>query len=115
AGLEHRQLAAAVDLEIRIRIAHAVDVADLAGEAEDDVAIPDQIVHRRLLADVGDVHPHAIGDAVDVEQVAAVVGDERVDEQDVGAEVDETARQVAGDEAEAAGDHDGASAVERAV
>ena len=58
---------------------------------------------------------HAIGDAVDVEQVAAVVGDQRVDEQDVGAEVDQLARQVAADEAEAAGDHHGAAAVELAV
>ena len=32
AGLEHRQLRAAVDVEIRVRIAHAVDVADLPGK-----------------------------------------------------------------------------------
>ena len=69
----------------------------------------------RLLADVGDVDAHAIGDAVDVEQVAAVVGDQRVDEQHVGAELDELAREVAADEAEAAGDHHAAAAVELAV
>ena len=69
----------------------------------------------RLLADVGDVDAHAVGDAVDVEQVAAVVGDQRVDEQHVGAELDELAREVAADEAEAAGDHHRAAAVELAV
>ena len=69
----------------------------------------------RLLPDVGDVDADAIGDAVDVEQVAAVVGDQRVDEQDVGAEVDELAREVAADEAEPAGDHHAAAAVELAV
>ena len=115
ARLEHRQLAAAVDLEIGVRVAHAVDVADLAGEVEDDVAVAHQVVHRRLLADVGDVDAHAVGDAVDVEQVAAVVGDQRVDEQHVGAELDELAREVAADEAEAAGDHHAAAAVELAV
>ena len=45
-----------------------------------------------------------IGDAVDVEQVAAVVGDERIDEQHVGAELDQPPREIAADEAEAAGD-----------
>ena len=115
ARLENRQLAAAVDLEIRVRIAHAVDVAHLAREVEDDVAIAHEIVHRRLLADVGDVDVHAIGDAVDVEEVAAVVGDQRVDEQDVRAEIDERAREVAADEAEAAGDHHLAAAIELAV
>jgi hypothetical protein len=48
-----------------------------------------QVVHRALLAHVGDVDAHAVLDARDVEQVAAVVGDERVDEQHVGAEIDE--------------------------
>ena len=79
------------------------------------VVIAHQVVHRALLAHVGDVHAHAIRDAVDVEQVAAVVGDERVDEQDVGAELDQPARQVAADEAEAAGDHHLAAAVELAI
>ena len=115
ARLEQRQLAAAVDLEIRVRIPHAVDVAHLAGEVEDDVAVAHEVVHRALLADVGDVDADAIGDAVDVEQVAAVVGDQRVDEQHVGAELDEPAREVAADEAEAAGDHHAAAAVELAV
>ena len=115
ARLEHRQLAAAVDLEIGVRVAHAVDVAHLPGEVEDDVAVAHEIVHRRLLADVGDVDAHAIGDAVDVEQVAAVVGDERIDEQHVGAERDQPAREIAADEAEAAGDHHRAAAVELAV
>ena len=96
-------------------IAHAVDVADLSRQAEDDIAIAHQVVHRRLLADVGDVDLHAIGDAVDVEQVAAVIGDQGIDEQHVGAEIDERARQVAADEPEAAGDHHGAAAVELAV
>jgi hypothetical protein len=115
ARLEHRQLTAAVDLEVGVRIPHAVDVAHLPGEAEDHVAVADQIVHRRLLTDVGDVDVDPIGDAVDVEQVAAVIGDQRVDQQHVGAEVDQHARQIAADEAETAGDHHGAAAVELAV
>ena len=115
ARLENGELAAAVDLEIGVGVPHAVDVAHLAREAEDDVAIADEMVHRRLLADVGHVDAHPIGDAVDVEQVAAGVRDERVHEQHVGAELDQAAREVAADEPEAAGDHHGAVAVELAV
>ena len=70
ARLENRQLAAAVDVEIGVRIPHAVDVAHLAGEVEDDLAIAHQMVHRAFLADVGDVDADAVGDAVDVEEVA---------------------------------------------
>ena len=99
ARLEQRQLAAAVDLEVGVRVAHAVDVADLAGEVEDHLAVAHQVVHRARLAHVGDVHADAILDAGDVEQVAAVVGDQRVDQQHVGAERDQPVRQVAADEA----------------
>ena len=51
-------------------------------------------------------------DARDVEEIAAVVGDQRIDEQHVGAEIDEPARQVAADEPQAARDHHAPAAVE---
>ena len=110
-----RQLAAAVDVEIGVRIPHAVDVADLSGEVEDHLAAPHQVVHRRALAHVGDVDAQAVFDAGDVEEVAAVVGQQRIDDQDVGAELDQRARQVDADEAEPAGDEDAAPAIELAV
>ena len=57
-----------------------------------------------LVAHVGDVHAHAVLDPGDVVQVAAVLRDQRVDERHVRAGVDELAREVRADEAEAAGD-----------
>ena len=75
----------------------------------------DEDVHRRLVAHVGDVEPDAILEAVDVEPVAAVVGIERVDDQHVGAGVDELPHEIAADEAEPAGDHDAAIAIEREI
>ena len=98
-----------------MRVAHAVDVADLAGQIEDHVLPAHQIVHRRLLADVGDVDAQPVFEAADVEQIAAVVVDQRVDDQDARAEVDELPREVAADEAEAAGDHHRTIAIEPAV
>jgi hypothetical protein len=115
ACLEQRQLGAAVDVEVVVRVAHAVDVADLAGEVEDHLAIAYQVVHRRVLPDVGDVDADLRLDAVDVEEVPAVVVDQRVDQQHIGAERRQLARQVAADEAEAAGHHDAATAIEVAV
>ena len=53
-----------------------------------------------------------VGDAVDVEEIRARSGDQRVHQQHVGAELDEAARDVAADEAEAAGDHHAAAAIE---
>ena len=112
AGFEHRELRTAVDFEIRVRIAHAVDVAHLAGEVEDHLAIPHEHVHDALVAHIGVVHPYRVFDAIDVERIAAVVGNQRVDDQDVGARGDELTGEVTADETETAGDHDGPVAVE---
>ena len=76
ARLEERQLAAAVDLQVRVRVLHAVDVTDLSGEVEDHIVSLHEMVHRRLLTDVGDVQADAIFDALNVEQVAAVGGNQ---------------------------------------
>ena len=112
ARLEQRQLAAAVDVEIGVRIAHAVDVADLAGEVEDHVAALHEVVHRAGLPHVGDVDRDLVFDAGDVEQVAAVLGNQRIDEQHVGAELHQPVREVAADEPETSGDHHAPAAIE---
>ncbi len=64
ARLEEGELAAAVDLEIGVRIPHAVDVAHLAGEVEDHLAVAYEVGHRRALPDVRDVDAQPILDAV---------------------------------------------------
>src|SRR5207253_11093735 len=110
-----RQLAAAVDVEVRVRISHAVDVAHLPGQIEDDFTVPHQMVHGAFLPHVRDVDPHAIGEAVDVEEVPAEVRDQRIHQQHVSAKLGQPARDVAADEAQTAGDHDPPPAVEIAV
>src|SRR5512145_1967060 len=54
-SLEQTELTSAVDLEIRIGIPHAVDVADLTGKVEDDFDVADEIVQGALLPYVGHV------------------------------------------------------------
>ena len=91
-------------------------MTDLAGEVEDDLPVAHQIVHGALLPDVGDVDAHAVGDAVDVEQVAAVIGDQRVDQQTrLRRAATSCSREVAADEPETAGDHHATAVVKGAV
>src|SRR5690606_13440003 len=96
----------------RLRIPHAVDVAHLPGEVEDDLDLGHQVIHRAPLAEVGDADADAILYTVEVERVAAVAGDHGVHDQHVGTQIDETAREVAADEAQSAGDHHAAIAIE---
>ena len=67
ARLENRELAAAVDLEIGVRVAHRVEVARLAGQVEEVVLPSDEMAEAVLVADVRDVHRDVVLDAGDVE------------------------------------------------
>ena len=110
--LEQRELRLPVDLEVRLRIGHRVDVGDLAGEVEDQVLVLDQAADRPGVADVRVLDVDPVGDLADVERVAPVLRDQRVDDRHLGAAVDERRRQVRSDEPEPAGD-DRAPARER--
>ena len=110
ARLEDGELAAAVDLEIGERVGHRVEVARLPREVEQVVLALNQVLQAVLVADVGDVHADLVLDPRDVVEVAAVLGDQRVDENDAATRLDEHARQVRADEAEPAGDQDALAA-----
>src|SRR5581483_10949337 len=107
--LEDRELALAVDLEVRMRVDHRVEVTRLSCEVEDEVLPAHEVLHRMLVADVGDVDDHPIPNVGDVVEVPAVFGDERVDEQDLGAVLDEAMGQRRPEEPETARDHDPAA------
>ena len=75
----------------------------------------DQVIHRARLAHVGDIDAHAVFDIRDIEQVAAVVRNQGIDDEHTCAELDELMRECAADETKPAGDHDAAVAIEGAV
>ena len=81
---------------------HRVQVAGLPGQVEQIVLALHQIVHAVLVAHIGDVDPHPVLDAGDVEQVAAVFRDQAVHQGDLRPQLDQPAGQVRADEAEAA-------------
>ena len=81
--LQQRELAADVDLQVGVGVSHAVGVADLPGQVEDDVLPLHQIAQAVLVAHIGDVDPQPVFHAVDVEDVAAVFGDQRIHNQHI--------------------------------
>ena len=62
-----------------------------------------------------DIDAEAVFDAVEIEQVAAVLRDHRVDDQHVGAQIDQPAREIAADEPQTARDQYAPSSVVPAV
>ncbi len=104
ASFQNRQLGATVDLQIRIRVFHAVNVAHLSGEIEDIVHILNQIIHAVLVADVSDIHLDFVFDRFDVEKIAAVLRNEGIDYQHMCAVFYQAMGQVAANKSQAAGD-----------
>jgi hypothetical protein len=84
--LQQRELAAGVDLQVGVGVDHAVGVANLPGQIEDEVLPLHQIAQPMLVAHVGDVDPQPIFEAVDVEDVAAVLRDQRIEDQHLRAQ-----------------------------
>ena len=100
ARFEDGELASAVDLQVAVGIEHRVEVARLAGEVEEIVLLSNEVAQAVLVADVRDVDVDRVLDSRDVEQIAAVLVDERVDERDLAPQLDELAGEVRADEAE---------------
>ena len=100
--LQERRVRHGVDVKIVQWIAHRGQVADLAGEVEDDVCIGDDVGHDSvadLRLDDLDVEP------VDVAAIAAVTFDQGIDDAHGRAASDQFVGGVGPDEAQAAGDH----------
>src|SRR5262245_1435674 len=73
ASLEEPKLSLTVHHQVRIRIAHAMDVADLPGQIEDKPPAPQRLLHRLLVSHVGYVHGNMLLDVCEVEAVGAGV------------------------------------------
>jgi hypothetical protein len=102
ARLEDRQLRAAVDVEVGLRVGHRVHVARLPGEVEQEILPAHQARQPRPVAHVRDMHAHAAGDPREVAAVAAIFRDQAVHDRDLGAERDQRPREIRADEAQPA-------------
>ncbi len=109
AGLQQVQLGFGIDRQVGEGIGHRVEMAGLADQIEDDVAITNEVGQNVPVPEVGQVDRNPVGNPIQIEPVAAVLGYQAVDNQDVGAQRDQAARQVRADETESAGDQHPAS------
>jgi hypothetical protein len=58
-----------------------------------------------IISNVGAVYAHAISQTLDIEEITALFGQQRINDRDVNvANLDETMRQVTANEAETSGD-----------
>ena len=82
-------------------------MADLAGQVKNHILALDQCPHRVRVAHVGNVHTHAPFVACQVEAVAAIVGDQRIDNRHARTEIGQAAGEIRADKTKAAGDQYG--------
>ena len=75
-GLKNRELGATVDLQVGIGIAHGVEMARLTSQVEEVVLPLNQVVHRVLITDIGDVEADPAVDPIKIMEIAAVLWDE---------------------------------------
>ena len=76
---EQAELGGSVDGQIGLGIPHGIHVACLSGQVENHLLVLQQHFHREAVADVGEIHVHGLFKAVDIEQIATVVGNEAID------------------------------------
>jgi hypothetical protein len=110
AGLEQRELRAAVDLEVGFGIGHRVHVARLPGEIEKKMLPAQKLRQAVPVAHVGEMDARLALEPAHVAAVAAVFRDEAVEQRDLRPELHEGAGEVRADEAESAGDEHALSA-----
>ena len=111
AQFEQLQLRHAIDREVVFRRGHRVHVAGLGGEIEQEILPRQQMAQRLAVADIGDVDPQPVADIGDVGEIAPGLGHHAVEQQHLGAERDEPARQRGADQTHAAGNHHPLAAV----
>ena len=80
-------------------------MAGLRRQVEQKILASEQMRQGVSAADIGDVDTHPIAYIGNIGEIAAILGNHAVDEQNLGAEPDETPRDRRADEAQTAGDH----------
>src|SRR6266404_1540319 len=76
----------------------------LAGEIEQELAVLDQLRHCSRVAHVRQIDSHAVANVVDVEKIAAIFGNQTINECDLRLETDEASGEGRSDESEPTGD-----------
>ena len=74
----------------------------LARQIEQVIFVSQQVLHAVAIAHVGDIDLNLVFDAVEIKQIAAVIGNKTIDERNLRSQGGEPAREVGTDEAQPA-------------
>ena len=105
------ELCAGIDREIRLGIGHGVHVTGLSRQIEQDVLVAQKYRQTVTITHVGDIDIHQMTDAGQIEEIAAVLGDQRIHDGDLGSLFDQGPGEVGPNKPQAAGDQDPAVAI----
>ena len=103
ARLQNRELRPRVDLQIRLRIGHGVQVTRLAGQIEEKVLAFHEVREAVRIAHIRDVQMRRRPEPREIVQIATVFRDQAVHQGDFRAQPDQPPRQMRTDEARPAG------------
>src|SRR5207248_11136083 len=104
AGFENRQGGKRIHMQIGKRIFHRVDVTDVAGKIEDVFLPANEPAHQQEVGSVTFDDLDILANGFNIEVIAAAGGIQRIDDADGGPHLNQTYREIAADEAQAAGD-----------
>ena len=106
ANLKDTKLCGCVDLEVRLRISHRIQVAGLPGKVEQVILILEQIGHRKRIAHVAHIHRDLVADVLDIVWIAAVLRDQAINQRDLRPLGYQRTGKIGADETQTAGDQD---------
>ncbi len=104
ACLQDRKLRTAIDFQVGHRIDHGIEVTRLSGQIEKVVFSANERLQTVSVAHVGDIDVQLVAKTFEVERIAAVLGNQAIDEGKVGPETNEPAGQVGADKAQTSRD-----------
>ena len=111
ARLEQSQLRRTIQFQIVTRVEQRVEVTDLSREIENDVDTTNDVIGNVVIPNVAANDFDAIGDAVEVKRITALLRHQRIDDCHFNTEVNECVREIAADKPHATGDQHGTTVV----
>src|SRR5205814_1343114 len=103
-GLQHRELGPAIDFKVGPGINHRIKMTRLPSQIKEIVFPLDEILHAVGVTHVGDVDLRPVLQTLNIEKVAAVIGDQAINESQVSPQASESPRQVGANKAQSSRD-----------
>ena len=106
ARFQDLQLRGRVNIQIGQRIYHGIEMTGLTSEIEKKLSFLDERGHGCGVTNIGPIDSHAVANTVNIKEIAAVLRNQAVDQDDPGAQLDQSPRQGRANKAKTPGDKD---------